>query len=134
MLHSGWQVRTFRTPAITHSYLNGVRKVHALSKASFVGSAFKNASPASLHFTPLHFISFLHSSFHAFRNPTAAHLYGYILYCQHTSFRLARHLPSHILSYGDWQSQNTLQRKAFHHPGKLLKPTHFPTLTSSFSI
>ena len=80
-------------------------------------------------FVPLHFATFVFPfvrSFHALHCPTAAHPYGSQHYCQHTFFRLTGHLLSHNLCNGVRQARKSTLHNAVHHPGKLLKATHFP--------
>jgi hypothetical protein len=88
---------------LSHNQRYGDRKVLALKQSLLRRLSFQKvlhqpavqgcpAKPSSLSQPPSN----------PFRNPTAARLYGSLYYCQRTSFRLTRHLPTHILSNGVW--------------------------------
>jgi hypothetical protein len=115
---------------------------HAL-KQSLLSSAqlSRSASPASLHFVP--FVTLLSLLFHSitFATRTAAYPYGSQVIPLTPLFGSLGRFPrtpslvaERSRSHSDQQARKPTPHNQSRHPSKLLKPPHFPTLTSKQAI
>jgi hypothetical protein len=131
-----WQVRTSRTPAITQSIVTVTAKYTPKAKPPssaqlLLCAVGRNRAKYRLHQPafqgcPAKSSSLSQPPSNHFRNPTAAYLYG----SQVTAFAPFFGSPdasSHTYYVtATVKHENPPQRNPSDHPGKLLKPSHFP--------
>lgn len=120
-LHSVWQVRSF----VDTSFV-GDHSLPRIKQSLVPRLSFKICFTSQPSFHSIRYAPFDPHSLNPFRNPTAAYLYGSQVTSTAPFFGSPDASSPTYYVTATVKHEKPSQRNPSDHPGKLLKPTHFP--------